>query len=92
VTVSNARADKEDRTLSSTLLPTHMPNTAPKPRHATNDARSGDDDRTSDGPQAIVVEDSTSNEGSEGSDEEEATEEEDDAELGMCSIILCYIA
>src|SRR5260221_1425816 len=79
-------ADKEDRTLSLTLLPTHLPHTAPNPKQATNDAEGGDD-RTSDGPQAIVVEDSASD---EGSDEGEVTEDDDDAELGMCSITLLY--
>jgi len=88
VMVSNARADKEDRILSLMLRPTHLPHTAPNPKQATNDAERGND-RTSNGPQAIVVEDSASD---ERSDEGEATEEDDDTELGMCSITLLYFS
>jgi len=88
MTASNAHTDKEDHTLSLTLLPTHLPHTVPNPKQATNNAERGND-HMSHGPQVIVVEDSASD---EGSDEGEATEEDDDAELGICSITLLYFS
>ena len=89
MTISNACADEQDHTLSLMSPPTHLTSatcTTPTPRQATNHTNSNNDS-TSDGPQAIVVEDS---DGSEGSDEGEVTDEDDDAELGMCSIGLFY--
>lgn len=89
--VSNAGVDKEDHTSSLIPPPTHPTSatcTTPAPRQAANHADSNDDS-TSNGPQAIMVEESD-DDGDEGSNEGEATDEDDDAELGACSVNLIY--
>ena len=98
VTVNNASADKGKHTSSlKKPAPAQQPQLAHAAPHArgstpsTNGARGGDA-RTSDGAQAIVVEDgSDSDEGNNGSDDGATTDEDDDAELGMFSITLVYI-
>jgi len=91
VTVSsNAPSHMESPTSSSMLPPTRLTITAPQSirptrpalaaRPSSMHAAESGDGGTSDGAQAIVVEDS--DDSGEGSDEKEATDEDDDAELG----------
>jgi len=80
----------DNRTSSSMLPPAH-------PRQATNSTGSTHgDDTTSDGAEAIAVDDKEESHGGdgggEGSNEGEATDEDDDAELGAYSMTLVYSA
>ena len=64
-----------------------LPTCEPNLRQVTN----GAENRTSDGGQAIMVNDSDDEDGDtekEGSDKGEVTDEDDDAELGMWPITL----
>ena len=78
----------DNRTLSSMLPPAH-------PRQATNSTESTHgDDTTSDGAEAITVDDKEESHGGDdsdkGSNKGEATDENDDAELGAYSITLVF--
>jgi hypothetical protein len=57
-----------------------MPSSSPS-THSTDPAQSSDD-QSSDGAQAIIVDDDSDKEGSDHSNEGEVTEEDDKAELG----------
>jgi len=82
-TLTNASRDKENHgDRSSSMAPLTQ---LTRQSHPTNSTESGND-QTSDGAQAIVLEDSDeegSNEEGDGGDSGEATDEDDDAELGM---------
>jgi hypothetical protein len=92
ISVSNACADSADKGkhISSPVLPpTQLAHIAPNPSQATNHTERSNLG-TSNGAWAIVVDDSDEDEIDERSDGG-VTEEDDDAELGMCSIILVDI-
>jgi hypothetical protein len=61
---------------------THLIRTTPPPSQSI-DSTEGDQDQSSDGTQAIVIDDSDEEGSDEGSDGGEVTDEDDDAELGM---------
>lgn len=101
--VTDSNADDEGHTLSSMPPPPLLTRTTPPPTHLAHpmplptcepnlrQVTNGAENRTSDGGQAIMVNDSDDEDGDtekEGSDKGEVTDEDDDAELGMWPITL----